>query len=70
MSHTVDYERAAARMFHPDISEKKITPKFVANNQAMIENDPSKSISSIAKDMGVSEFLIEQVIYEITRYFS
>ena len=30
----------------------------------MIDNDPSKSIRSIAKDMRVQEILIKQVMHE------
>ena len=36
----------------------------------MINNDPSKSIRSIARDIGVSEFLIRQVEHEDISYFS
>ena len=38
--------------------------------QDMIGNDPSKLISSIARDMGVSEFLIRQMVHEDVLYFS
>ena len=53
-----DYERAAAENPHVDRSNKKRTPEFVGEIQDMIDNDPRKSISSIATDMGVSKFLI------------
>ena len=35
----------------------------------MIDNDPSKSIRFIVRDMEVSEFLIRQVVYEYIQYF-
>ena len=36
----------------------------------MIDNNPSKSIRSIVRDMGVSEFFISQVMHEDILYFS
>ena len=36
----------------------------------MIDNDPRKSNRSITRDLGVSEFLIRQVVHEEIRYFS
>ena len=39
-------------------ADKKRTAEFVAEIQAMIVNDPSKSIRSIARDMEVSELLL------------
>ena len=53
-----------------DFSEEKRTPKFIGEILAMIDNDPSKSIKSLAKDMGMSELLIKQVVHEDIRYFS
>ena len=38
--------------------------------KTMIGNDPRKSIRLIARDMGVSEFHIRQVVHEDIRYFS
>ena len=35
---------------HSDHSDKKRTPEFVREIEAMIDNDPRKSISSIARD--------------------
>ena len=46
-------------------SNKKRTPKFVGEIQAMIDNNPSKLIRS----MVVSEFLIRQVVFEDIWYF-
>lgn len=65
-----DYEGAAARKTHSARSDKKRTPEFVGEIQAMIDNDPSKSMRSIARDTGVSEFLIRQTVHEDIRYFS
>ena len=36
----------------------------------MIDNDPRKSIRYIPRDMGVSKFLISQIVHEDIRYFS
>ena len=36
----------------------------------MIDNDPNKSVRSLARDMGQSEFLIKQVVHEDNRHFS
>ena len=46
---------------HSDRSDEKITPEILEEIQTMIENDTSNSIWSIARDMGVSEFLIRYV---------
>ena len=59
-----DYEGTAARKLPSNRSDKKRTPEFVGEIQTMIGNDPSKSIRSIARDMGVSEFLIRQVVHK------
>ena len=50
--------------------DKKRTPEFVTEIQAIIDNDLNKSTRSIAIDIGISEFLIRQVVYEGIRYFS
>ena len=34
----------------------------------MIDNNPSKSVKSVVSDMGVSEFLIRQVVHEDIQY--
>ena len=46
-----------------DRFDKKRSPEFVGEIQAIMENDPSMSIRSIARDMEVSEFLIRQIIH-------
>ena len=46
------------------------TPKFVNQIQIMINNNLSKSIRSIARDVGMSEFLIRQVVHKDIWYFS
>ena len=53
-----------------DHSDEKITPKFIGWIQAMIDNNPSKSIRPIARNMKESELLIRQVVHEDIRYFS
>ena len=65
-----DYEGTAAQKPHSDHSDKKRTSKFVGDIQAMIDNNPNGSVRSIARDMGVSEFLIRQVVHEDICYFS
>ena len=37
-----------------DYFDEKSTPEFVGKIQAMINNDPSKSIKSIVRDMGAN----------------
>ena len=63
-------EGMAARKPYSDRPDKKRIPEFVGEIQAMINNNPSKSVRSIARDMEVSEFLIALVINESIRYFS
>ena len=53
-----------------DCFDKKRTLKSLGVIQAIINNDPSKSIRSIAKDVGVSDFLIHQEVHEYIHYFS
>ena len=60
-----DYEYMKADRFG-----KKRTSKFDGEILAMINNDPRKSTKSIASDMGVSDFLIRQVVHEDISYFS
>ena len=52
-----------------DDCDKTRTLEFVAEIQAMIDNDPSKSIRSIARSMGVSEFILRQVVHEDIWHF-
>ena len=53
-----------------DCSDKKRTTEFVGEIHIMIDNDPNKSVRSITKDMGESEFLIRQVVHKDRWYFS
>ena len=46
------------------------TPKFVCEIQAKIDNNPSGSIKSIARDMRVPEFITRQVMHVDIWYFS
>ena len=55
---------------HSARSDKKITPEFVGEINTMIDNDPSKSMRAIARDAGMSQFLIRQTVHEDIRYFS
>ena len=50
--------------------KKKSTAEFVCKIQAMIYNDHSKSIKSIAKNQEMSKFLIGQIVHEDIWYFS
>ena len=65
-----DYEGTAAQKPHSVRSEKKRALKFLGETQVMIDNDHSKSIRSLARNMGVSELLIRQVEHEDIQYFS
>lgn len=55
---------------HSDCSDTKRTPEHIDEIQARIDNDPFKSIRSIARDIGVSEFLIRRVVLEDIWYSS
>ena len=57
-----DYKGTVARKPHSDRLHKIRTPKFVGDIKAEIDNHPSQFISSITRDIGVSEFLIRQVV--------
>ena len=65
-----DYESTVAQKPHSFRSNKKRIPEFVGEIQSMIDNDLSKPIISIARYLGVSEFLINRVVHENIRYFS
>ena len=65
-----NYEGIAAQKIHSNCSDKKRTPDFYGEIQAMNDNDPSKCIRLNAKDMGVSEFLFKQVVHEDIQYLS
>ena len=44
--------------------DKERTSEFVGEIQTMIDNYPSKLIRPITKRIGVSEFLIRQVVHD------
>ena len=50
--------------------DRAVDLKSVQWIQAMSDNDPTKLIRSIARDMGMSKFLIRQVVLENIQYFS
>ena len=64
------YKDTAAQKPHLDHSDKKRTPKILGKIQAMINNNPRKTIRSRARDMEESEFLIRQVMPEYIQSFS
>ena len=66
----VDYEGTSAKKLHFDRSGKKRSPEYLGEIQILTDKDITKLIRSITRDMGVSEFLIGQVVHEDTRYFS
>ena len=53
-----DYEGMTVLKPHSDRSDNKTTLEYLGEIQAMIDNDPSKSIRSTLRDMEMSEFLI------------
>ena len=65
-----DYEGTAVRKPYFDRSDKKRTQELFGEIQAMIDNDRNKSIRFIGRDMGVSAFLIKQVMHKDIQYFS
>ena len=52
------------------LSDKKRIPEFVHEIKTMIDNGPSKSIRTIARDTGLSKFLIRKRVHEDIRYLS
>ena len=60
----------AARKPHPIPSNQKRPLEFVAEVRTIIENDLSKLIRPITKDMGENELPIRQLVHENIRYFS
>ena len=58
---TVDYEGTAVWKSHYSPSDKKRIPGFVGEIQAMMD----EFFRSIARQIGVAEFLIRQVVREI-----
>ena len=43
--------------------------EFASDTRAIIDNDPSNSVRSVAQDMGLSEVFMRWVVYEDIRYF-
>ena len=62
-----NYKITAAQKPHSDL---KGTSEFVGETQAIIHEDPSKSIKSKVRDMEVYEFLIRLIVHEDIWYFS
>ncbi|EFN60862.1 hypothetical protein EAG_00186, partial [Camponotus floridanus] len=58
------------RKKHEPRSDKVRTPQFVQQVQGIIDEDPSKSIRAISKDLQVSECTIRRIIHEDIRYKS
>ena len=52
-----DSEGKVARKPHPGLSLEEQTPEFVGEIQAMVDNNPRKSTSSIAREMGVHKYI-------------
>ena len=64
-------EDTAIEKPHSDHSHQKRTPKFVAEIHITIDNDPSKSIGTLARNMGVSAgFFTSDLVHEDIQYFS
>ena len=59
-----DYKDMAAWKLHFDHSDEKITPEFVGEIQAIIDNDPSKSIRSIVMNIVVFEVWFGLMAYQ------
>ena len=70
MSPIVITKIQAVRKPQSDRSDKKKTHESLADIEDIIDNDSRKSTRSIARDMGMSEFLIELVVHEDNLYFS
>ena len=62
-------EITVTRKPHLDRSDKKRTPGFDGEIQAMTDRVSGKSISSITKNPRVCEFLIKQLVHKNIRYF-
>ena len=64
-----DYKDMTSQKPYADRSDKKRIPEFLSKIQAMIDNDQSKSIRFLARDMGKSLFPIRLTANEVIRYF-
>lgn len=60
----------AHRKQHSRRSDTLRTPAFVAQLQALVDEDPGKSVRSLAKELGVSEGTIRNAVHEDLRYNS
>ena len=65
-----DYEATAERKSHDRRSDAVRTPEFVEEVQELINNDPGKSMRAIAREKGIDEKVVRQVVHEDIRYFS
>lgn len=65
-----DYEATAKRKTHRRRSDAVRTPDFAEEIQKVIDEDPSKSMRAIAREKGVDESVVRQVVHEDIRYFS
>ena len=65
-----DYEGTIAQKPQFDRSDMKRTIECVSEIPAMIDDNPSKSIRSIARNIGVFQFLIGKLVQQDIRYFS
>ncbi|XP_046868909.1 uncharacterized protein LOC124461437 [Drosophila willistoni] len=63
-------EPVSKRKKHEERSHTIRSAEFVQKVQAIIDEDPSKSIRALAKDLNVSDGLIRRVVHEDLRYKS
>ena len=61
---------SAKRKKYDRHSDSIRTPEFVARVQEMVDNDPSKSMNALCKELGVAYGTIHRVIHEDLRYNS
>ena len=60
----------AKRKKHSQCSDTVRTPEFIRNVQNIIDENPGRSIRSIAKELQVSEWTIRTVVHQDIRYKS
>lgn len=65
-----NYEAVAQRKEHSRRSDAIRDQDFVARVQGMVDNDPSKSMRAIARDLHVSEHCVRNCMMEDIRYKS
>ena len=63
-------ESVAERRKHKPRSDTVRTPQFVHQVQDIIDQDPSKSIRAISRDLQVSECTLRRIVHEDIRYKS